>query len=300
MEEMAPIDSKTAEGPSGGIAPPPVSQRELRQLGLTKLSDAEAFAQLIFHLGCVAVCALVVMWAYERGHWGLLLLAYVPYGIIESFLFNGFHECVHNTAFETKALNTVFAHLLGFENFRGAKWFWCFHWSHHRFTNDPDKDPELSGESVDLDDPTKSLTGYLQFVSGYPFGFERVLRMARTVIYDEVDPWVAEKPVATQQFVRMESAAYLCGYALLAIAGLVWPRAVGLKLILLWLVPHCVGAGHLRLYQFAEHRACKMGRYTDTNAWICARTTSTWWLYRKLAWYMPFHAPWLLIDDISI
>ena len=115
MEEMAPIDSKTSEGPSGGIAPPAVSQRELRQLGLTKLSDAEAFAQLIFHCGCVAVCAMVVLWAYERGYWGLLLLAYVPYGIVESFLFNGFHECVHNTAFETKALNTVFAHLLGFE-----------------------------------------------------------------------------------------------------------------------------------------------------------------------------------------
>lgn len=27
----------------------------------------------------------------------------------------------------------------------------------------------------------------------------------------------------------------------------------------------------------------------DTNAWICARTTSTWWLYKKLAWYMPYH-----------
>eukprot|EP00439_Symbiodinium_sp_Y106_P009368 s3528_g1.t1 len=289
MEEMAPIDSNSSEGPSGGIAPPPVTQRELRQLGLTKLSDAEAFAQLIFHTGCLAVCAMVVMWAYERGHWGLLLLSYIPFGVVESFLFNGFHECVHNTAFETKMLNTAFAHLLGFENFRGAKWFWCFHWSHHRFTNDPDKDPELSGESVDLDDPTKSLKGYLQFVSGYPFGFERVLRMARTALYNEVDPWVAEKPAATQQFVRMESAAYLCGYVTLAVAGLLWWRTVGVKLVLLWIVPHCVGAGHLRLYQFAEHRACKMGRYTDTNAWICARTTSTWWLYRKLAWYMPFH-----------
>ena len=96
---------------------------------------------------------------------------------------------VHNTAFETRFLNTCFAHLLGFECFRGAKWFWCFHWTHHRFTNDPSKDPELSGESVDLDDPTKSLSGYLQFISGYPFGFERVVRMARTVCYNEVDPW---------------------------------------------------------------------------------------------------------------
>lgn len=43
------------------------------------------------------------------------------------------------------------------------------------------------------------------------------------------------------------------------------------------------------MYQFAEHRACQMGPYTDTNAWICARTTQTWALYAKLAWYMPYH-----------
>merc|ERR1712093_552631 len=31
------------------------------------------------------------------------------------------------------------------------------------------------------------------------------------------------------------------------------------------------------------------GPYTDTNAWICARTTATWALYAKLAWNMPYH-----------
>ena len=296
------------------------------------------------------MCAMLVTWAYDHGYWGLLLLAEIPFGIAESFLFNGFHEMVHNTAFETKAFNTIFAHLLGFENFRGAKWFWCFHWTHHRFTNDPSKDPELSGESVDLDDPTKSLAGYLQFISGYPFGFERVIRMARIVCYNEVDPWVVDKPEATQKVVRMEAACYLFGYVCVLLASLIRPSVVGVKVLLLWILPHCIGAGHLRLYQFAEHRACKMGPYTDawhlmcflvsigydinfsqrskrrlfpldstvdffwgetfmcsprvskfgkvwqnpvtskdTNAWICARTTSTWWLYKKLAWYMPYH-----------
>ena len=177
---------------------------------------------------------------------------------------------VHNTAFETRFLNTCFAHLLGFECFRGAKWFWCFHWTHHRFTNDPSKDPELSGESVDLDDPTKSLSGYLQFISGYPFGFERVVRMARTVCYNDVDPWVVDKPETTQRVVRMEAACYLFGYSCVFLVSLLRPT-IGIKVVLLWMLPHCIGAGHLRLYQFAEHRACKMGPYTASR---CFRETS--------------------------
>lgn len=287
MEVMDPIASG-ADGADGAIPSPKISQKEMRQEGLMQLSDAEGFAQLLFHLSFLAMCAMLATWAYDHGYWAVLLAAEIPLGIGESFLFNGFHEMVHNTAFETRFLNTCFAHLLGFECFRGAKWFWCFHWTHHRFTNDPSKDPELSGESVDLDDPTKSLSGYLQFISGYPFGFERVVRMARTVCYNEVDPWVVDKPETTQRVVRMEAACYLFGYSCVFLVSLLRP-SIGIKVVLLWILPHCIGAGHLRLYQFAEHRACKMGPYTDTNAWICARTTSTWWLYKKLAWYMPYH-----------
>jgi len=286
MENMEGIESKT----EGAIGPPKdFGHREIRKEGLLEASDVEGFAQLAFHLGCLAICAMTVSWAYEHGYWGLLLLAQVPFGIAESFLFNGFHEMVHNTAFKTQALNTIFANILGFENFRGARWFWCFHWTHHRYTNDPLKDPELSGESVDLDDPTKTAWGYAQFLSGYPFGFERIARMGRIAAGSEVDPWVAEKPESMQRAVRIEAAVYLVGYLLLAIAGLFQPRSVGMPLVLYWLLPHCFGAGHLRMYQFAEHRACQMGAYTDTNAWICARTSYTWWLYRKLAWQMPFH-----------
>merc|ERR1719343_68766 len=103
------------------------------------------------------------------------------------------------------------------------------------------------------------------------------------------DPWVADKPAATQRFVRAEAACYCLGYLVLAAAALARPVAIGTKLVLYWLLPHCLGAGHLRMYQFAEHRACQMGTHTDTNAWVCSRTTTTWWLYRKLAWQMPYH-----------
>ena len=47
--------------------------------------------------------------------------------------------------------------------------------------------------------------------------------------------------------------------------------------------------GGAMFYQFAEHRACENGTYTDLDSWGAARTTSTWFIYRRLAWNMPFH-----------
>jgi len=196
---------------------------------------------------------------------------------------------IHNTAFATPWLNHGLSQVLGFFTFRGAMWLWCFHWAHHRFTNDPAKDPELSGGSVDLDDPTRSLAGYAAFLSGYPFGFERVPNMFRRAFGHCTDPWVVEKPAATKKYVQLEAAIYCLGYSFLGLVSLMFPVRVGLSLVLYWLLPHCLGAGHLRIYQFAEHRACTMGTHTDTNAWVCSRTTATWWLYRKLAWQMPYH-----------
>jgi len=296
MENMEPIDSKTVAAPvsnPGGkteILPPKgLGPKELRNAGMQDTSDGECWLQILFHASWLVACAAVVKVCYSEGYFCLLLMAELPFALGMSFLFNAFHEMVHNTAFRTPSCNTFFAHLLGFVTFRGAKWFWCFHWAHHRFTNDPAKDPELSGGSLDLDDPTRSLVGYVSFLSGYPFGFERVVGMLKMALGQRVDPWVAGKPEATQRQVRMEAGLYFVGYMLLMVAAISKPYIIGIPMVLYWILPHCLGAGHLRMYQFAEHRACQMGPYTDTNSWACARTTATWWLYRKLAWQMPYH-----------
>lgn len=292
--EAAPA-ADTKKTPEGEPIMPPkgLKAKDLIEAGLMESSDAEGFKQLGFHFLVLGACAFAVNRCLAAEQWAPLCLVYPVYGVTISLLFNGFHEMVHNTAFRTPALNNFFAIILGFFNFRSAMWFWCFHWTHHRYTNDPVLDPELSGGSLDLDDPTKSLWGYFSFLSGYPFGFERAWGMAKMGLGLRVDPWVENKQAKTQAKVRLEAAAYTCGYLLLAGSSLLL-AAQGkpdfLKaLVLYWLLPHVLGAGHLRMYQFAEHRACQMGPYTDTNAFIAARTTLTWTPYCKLAWNMPYH-----------
>lgn len=296
MENMVGIAAsggsghETKEVSKQPILPPQgIKASHLRAAGLLRTSDAEGFKQLAFHVGVLALCACGVSWCYSHGLWCLLLLVEGIYGVAISFLFNVLHEMIHNTAFATPWLNHVLSQVLGFLTFRAAKWLWCFHWTHHRFTNDPSKDPELSGGSMDLDDPTRSLVGYVAFLSGYPFGFERVPNMFRRALGDCTDPWLLDKPAATKRYVWLEAVIYCAGYTFLSLSSLLLPGRVGAPLVLYWLLPHCLGAGHLRIYQFAEHRACTMGTHTDTNAWVCSRTTATWWLYCKLAWQMPYH-----------
>lgn len=260
-------------------------------------SDTEGLKQLLFHLSFVLAGAFMVARARKGESWLLLALAEVFLGFIASFYFTGFHEMIHNTAFKARWLNKSLGHCVGFIVFRGANWYWYFHWNHHRFTNDPLRDPELSGSTVDRSDPTltegiaSKLSAYAVFLSGYPFGFERLPGMVRYAAGGNKDlPEIWVDTEDKRKHVQSEYAAFVLGYATLACMALLRPSTWGANLWYYWILPHMLGAGHLRYYQTAEHRACRLGSYTDTSAWITARTTTTWWVYARLAWNMPYHS----------
>jgi len=56
----------------------------------------------------------------------------------------GQHETFHGTAFRTKKFNEVAAFLLSLPCFEFAHHERCLHKSHHTWTNDPERDPELT------------------------------------------------------------------------------------------------------------------------------------------------------------
>ena len=115
---------------------------------LNQSSDVAGFVQLSFHAGCAILAACVVHFSLQAGSRTGLVAGEVLLGFVSSFYFTGFHEFIHNTAFRTKWINTLLSQVVGFFIFRGANWFWCFHWLHHRYTQDPERDPELSGGSI--------------------------------------------------------------------------------------------------------------------------------------------------------
>ena len=268
-DTQAPSDTARApkKSNSGGSDVLPRAQ-VARQYINNRPSNIEGFKQLFFHLGCAVMAGMVVSRSLHilrsaTGGWAvgclLFILGEAALGLVASFYFAGFHEAIHGTAFSSRFVYRCVSHMFGFGIFRGANWYYYFHWHHHRFTNDPEKDPELSGTTVDRADPTKqgstaqALAAYALFLSGYPFGFERIPGMFRHVVgRPDAESWI--DTVQKRRVVQVEYACYLSAYVALALASLLYPAAVGARLWYYWLLPHIIGAGHLRYYQTAEHR----------------------------------------------
>lgn len=108
---------------------------------LVTRSDAAGLKHLGLYLAALGLstCGILVQLPF----WQLLIL---PQGILLVFLFTLSHECTHQTPFRTMALNEVVGHLVAVLIALPFVWFRYFHLAHHKWTNDPERDPELSGK----------------------------------------------------------------------------------------------------------------------------------------------------------
>ena len=155
----------------------------------------------------------------------------------------------------------------------GPRWFFHFHQDHHKFTQDPDRDPELGTPKP------SGPGGYLWYLSGIPFWLANIrvlLGNAGGRRRDSYVPEVMRRAVA--QEARRMLAGYLVMLPLLAAGGLLVPYV---------LLPLAAGAPFLRAYLLAEHAGCAEA---EGNMLLNTRTLLTTAPVRFLAWNMPYHA----------
>jgi fatty acid desaturase len=239
---------------------------------LSRRSDGRGLGQIGGHLAALGATGAAVAWA-GAGWW--LMPAMFVHGVALIFLFAPLHECVHRTAFESRALNDALAWLCGAVILLPPEYFRAFHFAHHRHTQDPERDPELALLRPD------DLGRYLLRVSGLPYWRERIVTLLRHAVTGRVtQPFVAArlKPVV----VREARWLLLC-YGGIAAASLALESGAA---VLYWLAPAVLGQPALRLYLLAEHTACPFVPDMLRNS----RTTRSNWLVRRLAWNMPYHA----------
>lgn len=236
---------------------------------LTAKSDRLGLVQLAAHWSAIIVLGVLI--AAKVPFWPLLML---PQGILIVFLFTLLHETVHRTAFETQRLNDVVARVSSLAIALPADWFRYFHFAHHRFTQDPENDPELA-----LPKP-ETWRQYLIHVSGIPlwWGYLQTLYVNATGRCSG-----SYVPPKGHPKVRAEARAMIAFYAVVLVLAL-WFKAT--LLLYIWILPALLGQPFLRLYLLAEHGRCPLVANMLENT----RTTLTNWLVRKLAWNMPFHA----------
>ncbi len=244
-----------------------------QKLSLTERSNRQGLQHLTLHLALLAVNSVLIL------KLPLLLPVLLPVllvtqGVLLVFLFTLLHETTHNTPFKSISLNRLFGWLCGFILFLPAEWFRHFHLAHHRYTHQPDKDPELA---VPKPETTRQ---YLTYLSGLPVWkshFTTLLTNGSGKCNDSFVPAGRLKTIKIEA--RLMLVAYFCVFSLFAATSIS-------LLFILWILPLALGQPFLRAYLLAEHGRCE---HVD-DMFRNTRTTLTHRVVNFLAWNMPYHA----------
>ena len=251
----------------------PLSPATLRELSAR--SDPQGLIRAASHYGAIVIVGALI-WLVSRTYgivWALPLIFIQGYFV--AFLFMVVHETAHKTAFRSRALNLALGHLSSFAIWLPYEYYCLFHWDHHRYTQDPERDPELLVGPMPASDTQLAIayTGLLQMAY-------RVRLMFRHAFTGKVAaPWI---PEGKRHIVVREARLYALGYAVLLLASLALSTTI---LLWVWIVPVLVGQLILRPYLYAEHTGCERTR----NAFDNTRTTTTGTIMKWFTWNMPYH-----------
>jgi len=196
----------------------------------------------------------------------------LPLGILLVFLFTLSHECTHQTPFASRVLNECVGHAIAPVLALPFVWFRYFHLAHHKHTNDPKHDPEITSHPRPGD-----WRSYLIYLSGWGYWSGMIVTLVSSAMGRATAPYLPERKADT---LRREAQIILVIQSI-ALLSLFWSPLI----LWLWVVPVLLGQPVLRLYLLAEHGLCP----PVANMLENTRTTFTLRGVRWLAWNMPYH-----------
>lgn len=246
---------------------------------LSARSDVRGAVQTAVHVALIGGAGWLVA---ASGGW-TVVPAMLLLGLAQAALFAPVHETMHLTAFRSRRANAWVGWLAALPSLLNWHFYADFHLAHHRFTQDPARDPELSPL------PPSTLDGYLWRVCALPYWRLRSRVLLACWRGDlSAFPYV---PAARRATVVRSVRAMGVVAALLAAGSMAWGPWTP---VLFWIGPQLLGQPFLRLYLLAEHTGCSHDRNGLTNT----RTVLTTLPVRVLMWNMPFHAEHHLYPSI--
>lgn len=240
---------------------------------LSTKSDMAGLARLAGHLAVIALGIAAV--AAADGVLWLKLPAMAALGFAWATLFAPMHECVHATPFASRRLNRLVGWWTGAAVGWNSTYYRRFHAWHHRYTQDPDNDPELRTPKP------HNVLAYLKRLSGLPyyvFQMRDLYRCATGKIGDL--PFIPERGIDEIQRSALLQVGLYAGILSASISTGSWAA------LEYWIAPMLLGQPFMRIILLAEHTGCTEDRNGLTNT----RTTRASWPVRFLMWNMPFHA----------
>lgn len=245
-------------------------------------SNKAGAIQTLAHL-FLLVAGGALVWQTRGSWWAVPAL--LAQAVFINTLFGAMHESVHYGSFRTRRLADVLAFLSGAAILNNAGFYRHYHLAHHRYTQDPARDPELITSGT-----PSSWGNYLLRVSALPF---LALRVRDIFLFPcgfkgDVD---YIHPLAWTE-VRRWGRLLLGFYALLLVGSLALETTV---LLWVWVLPLLIGLPLLRLYLVAEHTLCP----NSDDGFANTRTTLSNPLVRFLMWNLPYHAEHHLFPNIA-
>lgn len=273
---------------SANLSPLPTAEIDARSaatLTTTQVFTVEQLAELNQKSnlkGAMQLAGHLAILGMSGGYWlthlewsGLAILALLIYGFSLATMFAALHECCHRTAFANPGMNDAVAWLAGVLSFYNSTFYRRYHKWHHRYTQLPGQDPELS------DPPPTHLGSYLWQVSAIPWWWGKIQGHFRVATGQLQDcPFIPETVRAEViRSMRSQLCVYGLAIAMSVYLGQPW-------FIWTWLLPLALGQPGLRMILLAEHTGCSH----DSNPMTNTRTTLTLAPIRFWMWNMPYHA----------
>jgi fatty acid desaturase len=238
---------------------------------LSRRSDAPGLIHLGLHLALIA--ALLALAVSLRGTLWQIPALWAE-GVALVFLFAPLHETIHRTAFKRRWLNDAVAWPCGAVLMLPPEYFRCFHFAHHRHTQDPARDPELATPKP------RTLRGWLWYLSGLPYWMAETRTTLRQALGHAGEAFIPDR---SRPRVVAEARILWTIYLALGVGSVAFQSDA---VLLYGVAPLLLGQPALRAYLMAEHTGCALGPDMLANS----RTTATNALVRFLAWNMPYHA----------
>jgi fatty acid desaturase len=242
-------------------------------------SDARGALQFGVHLACIAATGTLVWLVLP--HWFLLIPAMLLHGLTLVTMFAPMHECTHRTAFASRRLNDTAGWIAGLLSFYNSTFYRYFHAWHHRYTQDPARDPELMFPRA------STRARYLREISTVGFWYRRVVDYAKLALGMAKLPFV---PNSARRTIQISVSIQLLIYVALAVAV-----AMGFTAPLYFVfLPSLLAMPLMRAYLITEHTLCSRDQNFLTNT----RTTLANSPIRLLMWNMPFYAEHHLFPSV--
>ena len=243
---------------------------------LRRRADGPSLRRLVVH--AVALAITVGLVVASHGTWWLVPATVVLAALLAS-VFAPFHECTHRTAFASTRLNSWVVVVTGIVSGLSAASYRGFHLAHHRYTQDPARDPEiLTAPETQAPWPTTA-SRWLRMITHADILAGKVKTMASAWLLPGALPQDPDANVARRAVAELRVAGTL--WFGLLVAGLFGVPGA-LAIVAAFVLSHLF----LGLWLQSEHT----GRGFDGSILARTRTVEAPALLRFFLWNMNYHA----------